>query len=96
MSTWANSPFKLTTPNSLTFSATFSYIGLDSSNPANRDIKLKILLGKRSYGNLDVLSTSSEQVKNEHKHEQGGEAGETNAVDDENDIAKAVDLNVHV
>jgi hypothetical protein len=58
MSTWANSPFKLTTPNSLTFSATFSYIGLDSSNPANRDIKLKILLGKRSYGNLDVLSTS--------------------------------------
>jgi hypothetical protein len=58
LSTWANSPFKLTSPNSLTFSATFSYIGLDSSDPANRDIKLRILLGKRNYGNLDVLSTS--------------------------------------
>jgi len=53
LSTWANSPFKVTTPNSL---ANYEYIGLDSSNPGNRDIKQKILLGKRSYGNLDVMS----------------------------------------
>lgn len=53
LSTWANSPFKITTPNSL---ANFEYIGIDSTNPGNRDIKEKILLGKRSYGNLDVMS----------------------------------------
>jgi hypothetical protein len=53
LSTWANSPFKITTPNSL---ANYEYIGLDSSNPGNRDIKQKILLGKRSYGNLDVMN----------------------------------------
>ena len=55
LSTWANSPFKITTPNSL---ANYEYIGLDSSNPGNRDIKQKILLGKRSYGNLDVMGQS--------------------------------------
>jgi len=55
LSTWANSPFKVTTPNSL---ANYEYIGLDSSNPGNRDIKQKILLGKRSYGNLDVMGQS--------------------------------------
>jgi hypothetical protein len=53
LSTWANSPFKITTPNSL---ANYEYIGLDSSNPGNRDIKQKIFLGKRSYGNLDLMS----------------------------------------
>ena len=53
LSTWANSPFKITTPNSL---ANFEYIGIDSINPSNRDIKEKILLGKRSYGNLDVMN----------------------------------------
>jgi hypothetical protein len=55
LSTWANSPFKITTPNSL---ADYEYIGLDSSNPGNRDIKQKILLGKRSFGGLDVMSNS--------------------------------------
>jgi hypothetical protein len=54
LSTWANSPFKITTPNSL---ANFEYIGVDSTNPGNRDIKEKILLGKRSYGNLDVMNS---------------------------------------
>jgi hypothetical protein len=53
LSTWANSPFKVTTPNSL---ANYEYIGLDSSNPGNRDIKQKIFLGKRSFGNLDIMS----------------------------------------
>jgi hypothetical protein len=55
LSTWANSPFKVTTPNSL---SNYEYIGIDSSNPGNRDIKEKILLGKRSFGGLDVMNSS--------------------------------------
>jgi hypothetical protein len=54
LSTWANSAFKVTTPS--TFSNAY-YIGVDSGNPSNRDQKSKILLGKRQFGNLDVLST---------------------------------------
>lgn len=54
-STWANSPFKVTTPNSL---SNYEYIGLDSSNPSNRDIKQKIFLGKRNFGGLDIMNTS--------------------------------------
>jgi hypothetical protein len=55
LSTWANSPFKITTPNSL---ANYEYIGLDSSNPGNRDIKQKIFLGKRSFGGLDLMTST--------------------------------------
>ncbi len=55
LSTWANSPFKVTVPNSL---ANYEYIGLDSSNPGNRDIKQKIFLGKRSFGGLDLMSNT--------------------------------------
>ena len=55
LSTWANSPFKVTTPNTL---ANFEYIGIDSNNPSNKDIKQKILLGKRSYGNLDIMNST--------------------------------------
>lgn len=54
LSTWVNSAFKITTPS--TFSTAF-YIGVDSGDPSNRDLKSKILLGKRKFGNLDVLST---------------------------------------
>lgn len=53
LSTWSNSPFKQTTNIS-----GIEYIGIDSGNPANRDIKEKILIGKRSYGNLDILNTN--------------------------------------
>ena len=49
---WASSAFKLTTPDAIST----EYIGIDSSNPSNRDIKKKILIGKRSVGNLDVMS----------------------------------------
>lgn len=55
LSTWANSPFKITTPNTL---SNFEYIGIDSNNPSNKDIKQKIFLGKRSYGNLDIMNNS--------------------------------------
>ncbi len=55
LSTWGNSPFKVTTPNSL---SNYEYIGIDSSNPSNRDIKEKILLGKRNFGGLDIMNSS--------------------------------------
>ena len=53
LSTWATSPFKQTK----TISG-IEYIGLDSGDPADRDIKEKIFLGKRSYGNSDILSST--------------------------------------
>ena len=53
LSTWANSPFKQTK----TISG-IEYIGLDSGNPSGRDIKEKIFLGKRSFGNSDVLTNT--------------------------------------
>ena len=53
LSTWANSPFKQTQS-----SLGIEYIGLDSGNPSDRDIKQKILLGKRSFGNLDIMSNA--------------------------------------
>ncbi len=55
LTTWATSVFKVTTPNNL---SNLEYIGIDSGNPNDRDIKKKILLGKRSFGNLDVMSNS--------------------------------------
>jgi hypothetical protein len=55
LSTWANSAFKITTPS---IYSTYEYIGVDSGNPSNRDIKSKILLGKRMFGNLDIMNNS--------------------------------------
>lgn len=52
LSTWANSAFKLTSSNGN------EYIGLDSNNPSDRDIKLKILLGKRNVSGFDIMSDS--------------------------------------
>lgn len=51
LSTWANSPFKQTKNVS-----GIEYIGIDSGNPADRDIKQKIFLGKRSFANLDIMT----------------------------------------
>jgi hypothetical protein len=52
LSTWSNSVFKLTSPQN----SSLEYIGLDSGNPQNRDIKNKILIGKRNFGNIDVMN----------------------------------------
>lgn len=52
LSTWANSPFKQT--KNL---AGIEYVGIDSGNPSDRDIKQKIFLGKRSYANLDIMTS---------------------------------------
>jgi hypothetical protein len=53
LTTWASSPIKQTKTT-----AGVEYIGIDSGNPADRDIKQKILLGKRGYGNLDVMNST--------------------------------------
>ena len=53
LSTWANSPIKQTTTTT-----GVEYIGIDSGNPANRDIKQKIFLGKRNFGGSDVLNNT--------------------------------------
>jgi len=54
LSSWANSAFRVTNPGILSS----EYIGLDSGDPANRDIKNKILIGKRQYGNLDIMNST--------------------------------------
>lgn len=53
LTTWANSSFKLTSND-----GDNKYIGIDSGNPADRDVKNKILLGKRNIGSLNVMNTS--------------------------------------
>lgn len=52
LSTWANSAFKLTKVEN----NQIEYIGLDSGNPNNRDIKNKILIGKRSFTGIDIMN----------------------------------------
>ena len=54
LTSWANSTFKITTPST----SGVEYIGVDSSNPSDRDVKKKIFIGKRSFGNLDIMSGS--------------------------------------
>ena len=51
LTVWASSPIKQTTNSSGT-----EYIGIDSGNPADRDIKQKIFLGKRSFGSQEILT----------------------------------------
>ena len=53
LSTWANSAFKQTIGT-----ASIEYIGIDSGNPDNRDIKEKIFIGKRNYTGTDIMNTS--------------------------------------
>ncbi len=55
LTTWANSSFRVTT--GATYSS-YEYIGIDSGDPSNRDIKQRILIGKRSFGNLDIMNNS--------------------------------------
>lgn len=53
LSAWSSSAFKQTINSS-----SIEYIGLDSGNPQNRDIKQKIYLGKRNYAGTDIMSSS--------------------------------------
>lgn len=52
LSTWANAAFKQTIGLS-----SLEYIGIDSGNPENRDIKQKIFIGKRNYTGVDIMSS---------------------------------------
>lgn len=53
LTTWANSTFKLTSTSGDT-----QYIGIDTGNPNDKDVKAKMLLGKRSVGSFDIMSES--------------------------------------
>lgn len=53
LSTWANAAFKQTIGLS-----SIEYIGIDSGNPSNRDIKQKIFIGKRQYAGLDIMNSN--------------------------------------
>lgn len=53
LSTWANAAFKQTIGLS-----SIEYIGIDSGNPTNRDIKQKIFIGKRNYAGTDIMTSA--------------------------------------
>lgn len=53
LSTWANAALKQTIGLS-----SIEYIGIDSGNPSNRDIKQKIFLGKRNYAGVDIMNSN--------------------------------------
>ena len=48
LSLWSSVPFKQTSTASIA-SSTDKYIGIDATDPSDRDIKKKIFIGKRSY-----------------------------------------------
>ena len=51
LTAWANSAFNQTIGQ-----AGIEYLGIDSGNPSNRDIKQKIFIGKRSYTGSDIMN----------------------------------------
>jgi hypothetical protein len=51
LTSWSSSAFKQTIGN-----AGIEYIGIDSGNPSDRDIKQKIYIGKRNYAGLDIMN----------------------------------------
>lgn len=53
VTTWATSAFKQTIGQ-----ASIEYLGIDSGNPSNRDIKQKIFIGKRNYAGSDIMNNS--------------------------------------
>lgn len=54
LTAWTASPFKVTKTDDI---STIEYIGLDSGDPQNRDIKKPILIGKSMVGNQHVLTS---------------------------------------
>ncbi len=53
LTTWANSAFKQTIGQ-----ANIEYLGIDSGDPSNRDIKQKILIGKRNFAGTDIMTSN--------------------------------------
>jgi hypothetical protein len=52
LTSWGDSAFKQTKSNNI------EYIGIDSGNPSNRDIKQKIYLGKRNYLGSNIMNST--------------------------------------
>jgi hypothetical protein len=61
LSSWANSSFKQT----LSLSS-IEYVGLDSGDPSNRDIKQKIFIGKRNYAGTDIMNNTLLSTSNQN------------------------------
>jgi hypothetical protein len=53
LTSWATSAFKQTIGQ-----GTVEYLGIDSGDPTNRDIKQKIFIGKRNYAGGDIMNNS--------------------------------------
>lgn len=53
LTAWANSAFKQTIGQ-----ANIEYLGIDSGNPSNRDIKQKIYIGKRNFAGSDIMTST--------------------------------------
>jgi hypothetical protein len=53
VTTWATSAFKQTIGK-----GGIEYLGIDSGDPNNRDIKQKIFIGKRNYAGSDIMNNS--------------------------------------
>jgi hypothetical protein len=53
LTTWATSAFKQTIGQ-----GGVEYLGIDSGDPSNRDIKQKIFIGKRNYAGSDIMNNS--------------------------------------
>lgn len=56
LSAWSNSVIKVTSNGSS------EYIGIDTNDPNSRDVKNKILLGKRSVGSQNIMTDSLIQL----------------------------------
>lgn len=52
LTAWSSASFKETSKSNI------FYIGIDSGNPSNRDVKNKIFIGKRNYNNIDIMNDS--------------------------------------
>lgn len=53
LTSWATSAFKQTIGQ-----GAIEYLGIDSGDPTNRDIKQKIFIGKRNYSGSDIMNNS--------------------------------------
>lgn len=58
LSLWSSVPFKQTSTASSISSTTDRYVGLDATDPSDRDIKKKLFIGKRSYSGTQSYDNS--------------------------------------
>jgi len=63
LSLWSSVPFKQTSTASIA-SSTDKYIGIDATDPSDRDIKKKLFIGKRSYSGTQSYNGSHDIMTN--------------------------------